>query len=125
MVSIVTILLIVAGGYWLFFMGGIDFLKSLVGGSSQSNTKSNISSDGKSVQTITQSGMNIQGASAGQIQSKVNEMLRAQGIDMNQPNIDIQRTDSKGNKLNVQKDSRFANATSFFVNSRNNRIRAF
>ncbi len=127
MVSLFTIALVLAGGYYLFFMGGLDTLKSLVGmGNSQhsSNVQSNVSADGKSIQRISQSGQNIQGANAGQIQGKVNEMLKAQGIDMNQPHINIQRTDDKGNRLNVQKSS-FANATSFFINSGNNRIRAF
>jgi hypothetical protein len=129
MVSLFTIVLGLAALYWLFGMGGWNTITSLVSGNNSqqsSNVQSNVSADGKSVQRISQSGQNISsGVNAAAIKNRVDEMMRAQGIDMSQPNINIQKTDDKGNRFNVQKDSRFANATSFFVNSGNNRIRAF
>ena len=131
MVSLTTILIILAGGYWFFYMGGQSFIMQLFndlkGGfsSTQTNSKSNVSSDGNSSQSIFQSRSVLSGnniPSASDLQSKVNEMLKAQGIDMNQPNINIQKRDDRGNNLRVQKNSGYA--SSLFASGAH-QIRAF
>lgn len=106
--SLVTYLVIGAVLYWVFFMGGLNQVKGMLGGLGGSSSQSQTNVNGKITQTQTnrQSNGDVQGMVNG-IQGNVNELLRKSGVNSGQ-NVSIQRRDDRGNQFNKQSSSFFA-----------------
>lgn len=112
-----TIIVVGAVLYYLFFMGGINTIKGMLGGGGISNSQSNSQSN------VRVNGQNVSGVNADDIIKNVNgniqSIFQKVGLPPNSSgkSVSIQRRDDRGNQVNIQSDGN-VQGNSMFASSR-------